>query len=390
MNILRRLPAAKLTGLIAAIVVLAGSITAVAFGALAGGGPLPQPKPLPQAIHDALGAKAPQGLSAKISFTNNLIDSSSLAGGSALLKGADGRLWASGDGHLRLELQSQRGDTQILVTPTSFSLYDASSNTAYEGTIPARKAEPNQPQHSVPTVAKITDELTKLMAHVGLSGATPTNVGGAAAYSVQISPKHSGGLLGSAQLAWDAATGVPLRAAIYAQNSTAPVLELTATSITFGAVSPNVFAVSPPQGAKVVKIKQPTSASTAGKHGHDKITALKAAALPFKLTVPGSLAGLPHTNTRTLEFAGKPAALLTYGRNLGAILVIERQQDPAAATSAKGGSESPLPKVSINGATGTELATALGTVVQFDRAGIAYTIAGSVPPAAAEAAARGL
>ena len=49
-----------------------------------------------------------------------------------------------------------------------------------------------------------------------------------------------------------------------------------------------------------------------------------------------------------------------------------------------------LPKISINGTSGQELDTALGTVVRFDRAGVAYVVAGSVPPTAAEAAARGL
>jgi hypothetical protein len=49
-----------------------------------------------------------------------------------------------------------------------------------------------------------------------------------------------------------------------------------------------------------------------------------------------------------------------------------------------------LPTVSINGATGEELDTALGTMIRFSRGGVAYTVIGSVPPAAAEAAARGL
>jgi hypothetical protein len=49
-----------------------------------------------------------------------------------------------------------------------------------------------------------------------------------------------------------------------------------------------------------------------------------------------------------------------------------------------------LPSVNVNGATGKELATALGTVVTFERAGVSYTVAGSVPPVAAENAARGL
>jgi hypothetical protein len=46
--------------------------------------------------------------------------------------------------------------------------------------------------------------------------------------------------------------------------------------------------------------------------------------------------------------------------------------------------------VTINGTTGHELATSLGTLLQFSRGGVDYTVVGSVPAAAAEAAARGL
>jgi hypothetical protein len=46
--------------------------------------------------------------------------------------------------------------------------------------------------------------------------------------------------------------------------------------------------------------------------------------------------------------------------------------------------------VSINGVRADELETALGTAVRFHRHGVDYTVLGSVPPATAEAAARGL
>jgi len=49
-----------------------------------------------------------------------------------------------------------------------------------------------------------------------------------------------------------------------------------------------------------------------------------------------------------------------------------------------------LPQVNIHGRTGTELATALGTIVTVQRDGVRYTVAGSVPPVAAENAARAL
>jgi hypothetical protein len=89
---------------------------------------------------------------------------------------------------------------------------------------------------------------------------------------------------------------------------------------------------------------------------------------------------------------GKPAALVTYGQNLGGIAVIEQAGDGKAQTG--NGNSGPggltLPTVSINGATGQELDTALGTMVRFTRNGVAYTVVGSVPATAADAAARGL
>ena len=75
-----------------------------------------------------------------------------------------------------------------------------------------------------------------------------------------------------------------------------------------------------------------------------------------------------------------------YGRGLGAILVFQTKAEPRGAAR----SALTLPQVNIDGATGTELATALGTMLTFERDGVRYTVVGSVPPVAAENAARGL
>ncbi|MEA2353950.1 MAG: hypothetical protein QOD61_79 [Solirubrobacteraceae bacterium] len=403
MNPLRRLPTRKLLAMIAGVVVLGGSVTAVAVAALGGAGPIPPAKTLAAAIHDAINGPNIEGVTAQIQFTNNLIDSSSIPGSTPLLKGATGRLWASNDGHLRLELQSSRGDTEIIVSPSAFSVYDAASNTVYRGTFPAEKPPAGkpattEPAHTPPTLQTITDALNKLMDKVGVSGADPTDVGGAPAYTVTLSPKHDGGLLGSAQLAFDAVNGAPLRLAVYAQGNSSPVLELKATDVSFGPVAPGNLTVAPPSSAKVVEVTQPASkdATAAGAHAHGKVqvksgAAAVAAALPFKLDAPATLAGLPQTSVKLLSFGKKPAALVTYGQHLGAILVVERPTDAKAPAKSTGSSsDSPLPTVSINGASGTELATALGTFLTFDRGGVSYVVAGSVPPAAAEAAARGL
>ena len=120
--------------------------------------------------------------------------------------------------------------------------------------------------------------------------------------------------------------------------------------------------------------------------------------LDFALAAPAKLAGLPRQGVHLIDVDGDKGALVTYGEGLGAIVVFQHKIDPAKAGDEKqrrggfhgGGADSPLPEINIDGTTGTELATALGTVVTFERDGVSYIVAGSVPPVAAENAARGL
>jgi outer membrane lipoprotein-sorting protein len=395
--------------------VIAGTIAVIAAGATiaiaaSSSGPVPGPKPLAQAVHDALAAPKVQGITADVTFTNRLISSSQIQGADPLLSGGSGRVWLSSDHSVRLELQSNNGDANVVVTKSSWWAYDPSSNTVYEGKVPAKSGAPERlsKPDKLPTVAQIQNQLQKLMQHVGISGAVPSDVGGQPAYTVTASPKSSGGLIGAAQLAWDALKGVPLRFAVYARGDTTPVLELAATGITYGPVSSGVFSISPPAGAKVVKVATPSRSGAADKarekshrkHGHrTAVTGTSAVAshLKFTLAAPSELAGMQRQSVRLLEMGGKSGALVTYGQGLGGIAVIEQ---PATASTARklqltqGSGEHAhglsLPTVSINGVTAQELDTALGTVVRFTRSGVTFTVLGSVKPAVADAAARSL
>jgi outer membrane lipoprotein-sorting protein len=380
--------------------VIAGG-TAIAVAAT-GSGPVPPAQPLAGAVHQALTAPKVTGISASISFTNNLIDSSDFTGQSTdpILQGASGRLWLSNDGRLRIELQSDNGDAQVVVNHRSFWISDPNQNTVYEGTLPAdRGARHSASQDEIPSLAAIQSFLTRLMGQVNLTGAQPTDVAGRAAYRITVSPKHDGGLLGSAQLAWDATMGVPLQFAIYARGSTTPVLELTATSISYGAVPESDFNISPPAGANVVRLGAGAGAGagSAATGANDarvdrpSVTGAQAvaAAVPFDLVAPRSLVGLPRRRVTLLTMGAQRAAMVGYGENLGGMVVIERRAgSPGSRPNELGGLS--LPTVSINGARGQELSTALGTVLTFTRDGVSYTVLGSVPATAAELAARAL
>ena len=392
---------AALGGVVAAIVI--GAAVAVAATS---GGPVPKRQPLSRAIHQALEAPAISGVTARVSFTNNLIDSSEIQGSDPLLNGGTGRLWLSSATHeLRLEVQGSNGDAQVVVRNRSFWMYDPTSQTVYEGTLPAQPgssgAHRSKSHEGIPSVAQIQSGLNGLMRHAQLSGAIPGDIAGQPVYTVHISPKRGGGLLRGFELGWDAVRGVPLRLEVLARGDSTPVLELTATNISFGKVPNSTFAISPPKGAKVVHLQSGGAGAEhhakAGdkRHGVTGVASV-ARALPFKLAAPSSAAGLHRSMVSLLHGGPHPAALVTYGHGLGAVAVLEGVSSGRSGGFgglSSGGSDGQglsVPTVSIDGTSGQELDTALGTVIRFTRDHVAYTVLGSVRPAVARAVARGL
>jgi outer membrane lipoprotein-sorting protein len=367
MNILRRISLSRLLLLCGLVVALGVSATAIASAV--GSGPTPAAKPLADAIHDALAAPSVQGVSASVTLTDHLLEGASLAGGghsgeltsNPLITGASGRLWIAKDGRVRLELQSQGGDTQVLYDGHTLSLYDAATNTLYRYVTPADEAGASSSDaaqhHEIPTVAKIEEAISHLGKQANISGAAPTDVAGQPAYTVRVSPKEGGSLFGGVELSFDAVQGVPLRAAIYSSTSASPVIELAATEVSYGPVADSVFAINPPADAKIEEVKAPDASSA-------------------------------HASDSTTSAAEKPK-ITTDGHGPSAIAVLESKSKTGTATSSQEPLEG-LPKVAINGTSASELRTELGTLLSFERGGVRYLLAGSVPPAAIEALARGL
>jgi outer membrane lipoprotein-sorting protein len=368
MNLLRRLPVSRLILLCVLVVAIGVSATALAFAL--GSGSKPPAKPLAQAVHDALSGPTVEGLSADVTLTNHLLEGANLAQGhgsglmsNPLITGASGRLWIAKDGRVRLELQAEKGDTQVIYDGHTVTVLDAAENKVYEYT-------PKQPSGSsetdakdaagsgheqVPSVAKIDEAISNVRKQANLSEANPTNVAGQPAYTVRISPNEGGSLIGGAELSFDASTGLPLRSAVYSSTSSAPVVELAATKVSYGPVPDSVFQISPPRGAKVETLELSKGKSA---------------------TAPGSSEGKRQHPTVT-----------THGKGISAIKVLEAKEAKSGSSSALEG----LPKVKLgNGVTASELRTALGTVLTFQRSGVRYLVAGAVEPSAVEALAKGL
>jgi outer membrane lipoprotein-sorting protein len=378
-------------------VVLAAGTTAIAIAAT-GGGPTPPPQSLANAVHDALSAPPVEGVSARVQFSNHLIGESVVQGSDPLLAGASGRLWVSPDGRLRLELQTDvsgggAGDFEVLVDGNRFTVYDPGTETVYQGSLPqGHDSAETAGQDEPPSLSRVRSGIEEAMEHATLSGATPSDVAGRAAYTGRVSPQANGGLIGGVELAWDAANGTPLRAALYARGDSSPVLELEATEISFGPVPDSTFEVTPPPGAKVVDLNP---AEPNGEEGGEvgPVTGLEAVQrqTSFPLSAPSNLAGMERDQVRLVSSGSDAGALATYGRGLGGVAVLEL---PARRASSGGGDEAgglQLPGVTIDGATkGEQLETPLGTVIRFRREGVEYTVAGSVTPAVALEVAQGL
>jgi outer membrane lipoprotein-sorting protein len=381
MRFLRTTSTARLAALLIGVAAAAAATAAIALAATSAGGSKPPSEPLAKAVRDAIAAPAVQGVSARVKWVNHLIDSSAVTGSGPLISGADGRLWASTGGKFRLELQSTDGDVQLVANGRSLLLYESQSNTAYRAELPAEQSKP-EPHHGVPSLARIQHGIDRARTQATVSRAIPTIVAGHPAYEVQVSP-HSGGLLSGARLAWDAARGLPLRLAVFARGDSSPVLSLTATSISYGAVPASTFDISPPPGAKVVDLTPRGGGSGAGAKGSSSKP------LSFKLSAPARLGGLARHGVKRFG----DGAVVSYGQDLSGLVVIEKK---AGGGSGQGGSRRQadlglsLPSVSINGVTGQELPTALGTMVRFTRGGVDYTVLGAQPASTVIAAARAL
>lgn len=395
MSYLRRISTMRLLVIGAALTLFAAATAAFAIAA-GGGGPTPPPKPLDVAVHDALTASAPAGVSARVHFTNGLVGESVLEGADPLLGGASGRLWATADGRLRLELQadvskSSAGDLELLVERRHFSLYDPGTETVYEGALPNHRAgdAAGGAEGEPPTLTEVQEAIEEATMHLGLSGATPSDVAGRPAYTVRVSPKANGGLIGGAELAWDAANGTPLRAAVYAKGESSPVLELSATEVGFGAIPDSVFEISPPPGAKVVELNPPSEGADTGSSG--PVTGLDAvqSKTPFQLSAPASLSGMTRDQVRLIASGGESGALVLYGKGLGGLAVLELPASEGGSDGEAGGPQ--LPSVSLPGTEhAQELETPLGTLIRFRRGGVEYAVVGSVSAAVAREAAQGL
>jgi hypothetical protein len=334
----------------------------------------PPPTTLQELTLRELSGPGPAGVTAHFRYVDSLVPTTNLvpdatSGGSPLplVSGADGRLWYA-NGRLRMEFQTDQGDTQLLLTGNRALVYDAADGTAYSAILPTVGV----PQLARSGLEGASTLLDSFSGDAAISKPRPIVTGGRPAYTVRIAPTHDGGLVRSASVAVDAETGTPLRLELFGVGSEAPLLEFALSDVSYGEIEPSVFRLKLPFGMRPLAVRFAAPPSVGGT---------------VPCTAPETLAGL---ELRTCREASRstdvPGRVLVYGTNLSSVVVLEQPGggDPG------GGLWSLLPSVSVSGASGRELVTSLGTVIRFVRGGVTYTVLGSMPKPVVEAVARGL
>jgi hypothetical protein len=390
MGMIRRSSATSLAGWFVLLAVLLSAVTVTAYAVTRSGAPKPPQRPLASAIHTALSAHRVAGVSAQFTIDQHLLAGSSSTISASPLSGATGSVWVGG-GHVRLNVKSQLGTTELAFNGRQVTLYDRKHHVAY--ILPmahhaSAKAD-TAPAHSVPSMAEIRKAIARLGKVALVSGAIPSNVADRKAYTVRMSPRRNGGLFGNFELAWDAAHGVPLHFAIYPRGSSTAAIAITATHIHYGAVPSARLALTLPAGTRIVHVHRPSRSTVHSQTAHSTPdatgTAAVSRAVGFQVAAPATLAGMPQGEVRSVNVGKTPAALLTYGRGLGTVFVLEQQ-----ATADRQSQLKALPSASVAGMRGRELDTTLGSLVQWSRGGITYTVVGSLPAATIMTAAQAL
>jgi len=249
---------------------IAAAVAAASFATTAAANASDQPKLAAKTAAQLLVAvenASPAGLSGTIVETAKLglPDISGLLGSTggsglsleSLVTGSNTmNVWYAGKDKQRFALLGQLSEDDLIHNGTDLWSYDSSTRTVTHKTL--TQDESDQVGSSIASSAPELDP--QAAAEKALAAIDPTTVvvvdrtarvAGRAAYQLQLSPKDTRSLIGSVQIAIDAATSVPLRVQIFAAGATSPAFQVGFTSVSFNVPNSSIFEFVPPAGASV-------------------------------------------------------------------------------------------------------------------------------------------
>lgn len=334
-------------------------------------------------------------------------------GGAALASAPQtARVWYGGEDRARAELLGENGDKVFVKNGEKVSFYDGATNTLRTG---RADGEP-RPEETGEAVSPA--EVQKMLARLGeasdLEQAEPTTFEGRGAHVLTLTPKQPGStLVGRAQALLDSETYLPVRFLLFADGTEEPVLSYEVYGLDVGPVPTERFELQIPPGAEVLPLEPdqwrpdpPTPNEGRGREdgsadGAREVAGVAEAreAVDFGVRQLGEAPG-----GRALEgtyLTPGSGVVLAYGSGWGTVVLSQEPGEGAAAPPAVPGATMPeggetgdalqLPTVDLGGGVeAREFSTPVGTALMWSDNGVSYTLAGSVPAAELERAARGL
>lgn len=176
---------------------------------------------------------------------------------SSLLDGTQSiDIWYGGPKQVRIAVPVQAGETDLRRDGSTVWLWDSTTQTATQVTLPAQSAHaphqrgpqpPDTPQAAASQVLKTIGPSTL----VGVQ--SNVYVADRAAYQLSLTPKSSQSLVGRVLLAVDASIGIPLRVEVYGRGSAGLAYSVGYSKLAFGSPAAGNFSFTPPPGATVQK-----------------------------------------------------------------------------------------------------------------------------------------
>ncbi len=187
---------------------------------------------------------------------------------------------ANGPQKQRIALLDTMSEYDLVHNGTQIWLYDSSQNSVEHGTLKDKagldKAGPGGKARSKAGELAKTPLTPQQAAQRLLDALSPStnisvdgtkSIAGRAAYTLVLTPKESGSLIGKVTIAVDYQNGAPLQVAVYPAGSGTAAFEVGFTSVSFSAPSDAQFNFTAPKGATVQELNQDQARQQAGTGG---------------------------------------------------------------------------------------------------------------------------
>jgi len=171
------------------------------------------------------------------------------------------RVFVDGADRSRMQVLDDLAERDVIRNGSDVWLFDSEAASAAHLTLPAAGGEQASRLPAEPTTpAEMADDLIKnLDPTTEISVSDDVSVAGRDAYTLVLAPDDDSTLIGSASLAVDAETGLPLSVTVLARGQSAPAFSVAFTKVDFSTPSADLFSFTPPAGTSVTEEQLPAA-----------------------------------------------------------------------------------------------------------------------------------